>query len=113
MPDIIEELLHLGEKAFEGALKSRRDWKRHARALMQDMLNHCDIVTREEFDSAIARVNKARLIQEELLERMRIMESRLGMSRQKKPQIKIPGKKITPPKPSLPSVKHDKRRRRR
>lgn len=100
---LIEELLTLGEKALERALKSRKDIKKHASHHLHDIAQKMDLVTRDEFDSAMAMISKARTIQEDLKKRVAALESKMNLS--------SVSKKVTPKKQSLPSVKHNKRRK--
>jgi BMFP domain-containing protein YqiC len=102
---LIEELLTFGEKAFDQALKARPNVKRHIRQALNDLASSCDLVTREEFDAAMAMIAKARAIQEELKERLESIEKKLNLSRT--------SEKVTRKKKSLPSVKQGKRRKRR
>ena len=102
---LIEELLTLGEKALEHALRSRSGVKEHARHALNDLAQKMDLVTRDEFDAAIAMISKARTIQEEIKNRLDAIEKKLNLS--------STSKKVTTKKQSLRSVKHSNRQKRR
>lgn len=102
---VIEELLTLAEKALEHALASRSEIKKHARHALSELAGKCDLVTRDEFEAAIAMISKAPMIQEDLKERVSAIEKKVNLS--------SVSKKVTTKKQSLRSVKHSNRRKRR
>ncbi|MDD5585711.1 MAG: accessory factor UbiK family protein [Alphaproteobacteria bacterium] len=113
---LLEELLTLGEHALSRLMNSRHAWHEHARAALNDVAQKCDLVTRDEFDAAMAMLSKARTIQEELKERLAILESKMNQSgitmNRAKPR-KAVFKKMKTGKSNLRSVKQGNRRKRR
>ncbi len=98
---LIEQLLHLGEKTLENALKARPKVYKHLLAALEDLTKKLGLVTREEFDALHAVLSKARMTQEALKERLESVEKQLKLSRS--------SQKVTTKKRRLPSVKHAKR----
>jgi BMFP domain-containing protein YqiC len=113
---LLEEFLTLGEHALASLMNSRHAWREHARAALYDAAEKCDLVTRKEFDAALAMLSKARAIQEELKERLNMIESQMnqsGITMNRTKAAPASSTKIKSPKRSLRSVKQGNRRKRR
>ncbi len=102
---LIEDIMSLGGNILGNLLGARHEFKAHAKQSMNGLARQLDLVSRGEFDAAFAMLAKARMMQEELNERLTALESRLPMSSAKQP--------VKPMKANLPSVKKGNRRTKR
>jgi BMFP domain-containing protein YqiC len=94
---LIEDVMSLGGNILGNLLGARHEFKAQAKQRMDGIARQLDLVTRSEFDAAFAMLAKARMMQEELNDRLTAIESHLHMSSAKKPVKTV--------KPNLPSVK--------
>ena len=93
----VEDMLSVGSGLLGNLIDARHEFKAHAKQRAQNVMRDLDVVTRDEFDAAFAMLSKARSMQEDLAERLTIIESKLGISNSKS--------KVKTPRASLPSVK--------
>ena len=102
---LIEDMVTLGGNILGSLLGARHEMKAQAKQRIDNVMRQLDLVTREEFDAAFTMLSKARLLQEELNTRLKLIEDHLKLSSIKaRPKAK---------KGSLPFVKKDKRRYKR
>lgn len=102
---LIEDMVSLGGNILGNLLGARHEFKAQTKQRLDGLVRQMDLVTRTEFDAAFAMLSKARMLQDELLERLDRIESQMNLSSKK------PNKKST--KLNLPSVKKDERKKRR
>lgn len=70
------DLLSLGEAALTALLGAAQDFKNSARGGRDTLVSKLDLVTREEFDAAFAMIQKARIKQENLDQRLKALEKK-------------------------------------
>ena len=102
---LIDDIMSLGGSVLGNLLGARHEMGAQARQRMESLSRRLNLVSREEFDSAFAMLAKARAMQEELHERLEVVEAKLNLS------SKAAGGKAR--KSRLPSVKQGNRRRKR
>ncbi|MFY9287529.1 MAG: accessory factor UbiK family protein [Alphaproteobacteria bacterium] len=102
---LIEDMVTLGGNLLGNLLGARHEMKAHAKQRMDSLARQLDLVSRGEFDAAFAMLAKARLMQEELSDRLDRIESKMNLSSTKT------SKKAT--KLNLPSVKKGNQKRKR
>jgi BMFP domain-containing protein YqiC len=101
---LIDDLLTLGGSLINNIADMRHEWKAQAKNGVESVARKLDLVSREEFDAAFAMLSKARLMQEDLAERLAKIEAHLHLS-------SAPKSKKTPKK-TLPSLNQGKSRKR-
>jgi BMFP domain-containing protein YqiC len=93
---LIDDVMTLGGNLLGNVLGARPEMKAQARQRVEQIARRLDLVTREEFDAAFAMLSKARAMQEDLNDRLVVIERRLkiadGAAKAKKPK-KRPGRK--------------------
>lgn len=102
--NLIDDLMNIGSSLFNTALEARHDIKARAKRGLHTVAGQIDLVTREEFDTAFAMLQKSRLMQEELSARLARIEAHLNLPATKKPAANK--------KSRLPTVKKAKRTKR-
>jgi len=102
---LAEDMAALGGNILGNLLGARHEFKAQAKQRVDQIVRQLDLVTRGEFDAAFAMLAKARLMQEELAERLGKIEAKLNLSSTKKARSAT--------KLNLPSVKKDNRKKRR
>jgi len=95
-----EDMLTLGSGLLSNLVEARHEIKAQAKQRAGSVARGLDLVTREDFDAAFAMLAKARNIQEDILTRLKRIETHLNLSSGKK-TVKIKKK-------NLPSVKTKK-----
>lgn len=101
---LIDDLLTLGGSLFGNLAEARHDIKAQAKTGVENLVRKLNLVSRDEFDAAFAMLSKARLMQDDLQERIARIEAKLGLSSSPK------NKKAA--KPSLPILKQGKNNKR-
>lgn len=101
----MEDMMTLGGSVLGNLLGARHELKAQGKERLDSLARHLDLVTRSEFEAAFAMLAKARVLQEELNERLAVLEAKMGISARGKPR---PASKR-----HLPSVKNSNRRRKR
>jgi BMFP domain-containing protein YqiC len=86
---LIDDVMTLGGNLLGNVLGARGELKAQARQRLDTLARRLDLVSREEFDAAFAMLAKARLMQDELSERLSAIEARLKMPRAKSAAKKI------------------------
>ena len=99
---LIEDILSLGGSLLGNLVDARHELKAQARTGIEGVARRLDLVTREEFDAAFAMLQKARAVQDDIIDRLEKIEGKLNL----KPAAK--GQKSS--RGSLPSVKQGKKR---
>ncbi len=102
---IIDDLMTLGGSVLGNLANVRHEVKAQVKQQVDVMARQLDLVSREEFDATFAMLSKVREVQEELRDRLSIIESRL--------KIVTPKSAKKPPKSSLPIVKTSRQSRKR
>jgi len=97
-----EGLFSIAGEVFNHFAKHRHELKGHVKECVDGAVRKLDLVGREEFDVAFDMLAKARLIQEELSDRLAKVEAVLNLSSVKKT--------VKKKKTNLPSVKTKKKR---
>ena len=100
---LIEDLLKLGENILGNLLGARHEMGAQAREKLGRVAQKLDLVSRDEFDAAMAMISKARLMQEELNKRLTAVETKLNLSSAPKSKNRRPQ--------NLRSVKQGNRRK--
>ena len=77
---LIDDLLSLSGNVLGNLLGARHEMKAQARERFDHLAKQLNLVSRGEFDAAFAMLAKARMMQEELQERMQVIEAKLGVS---------------------------------
>jgi BMFP domain-containing protein YqiC len=77
---LIEDVMTLGGNLLGNVLGARGEFKAQARQRMDMLARRLDLVSREEFDAAFAMLAKSRVMQDELSERLSVIEAKLGIS---------------------------------
>lgn len=110
-PKLIEDLMAMGGNLLGAAFGARHEWGAQARERMESLAHRLNIVSREEFEAARAMIAKARDMQENLNERLGVIESRLGIkpARQEKAQAAAGKQKANGKSARSSSVKKGKR----
>lgn len=111
-PKLIEDLMTMGGNLLGAAFGARHEWGAQARERMESLAHRLNIVSREEFEAAMAMIAKARDMQEDLNERLEAIESRLGIKAQQrtaKASASAGKQKANSKKSSSSSVKKGKR----
>ncbi len=107
---IVEDILKLGKNALGELLSSRHEFGAQARSRFDDVAQKLNLVSRREFDVAFAMLAKARAMQEDFDERLRVIEAHLNIATAPKAPAKKTKKAKNGAKANLRSVKHNKRR---
>ena len=94
---LIEDMMALGGNILGNLVGARHELKSQAKERIDSLTKHLDLVSRKEFDAAFAMLAKARLMQEDLQERLAKVETQLKLSSTKKASKAL--------KLNLPSVK--------
>ena len=102
---LLDDLLTLGGSLFGNLVEARHEVKAQAKSHVESLARKLDLVSREEFDAAFAMLAKARLMQDDLHERLERIEAHLHLSSAVKKKNAV--------KRSLPSVKQGKNRTKR
>jgi BMFP domain-containing protein YqiC len=102
---LIEDMITLSGNMLGNLLGARHEARAHMKERMNFLAKQLDLVSRNEFDAAFAMLAKAREMQEELNERLAVIEGKMNLSRTTKTKAKT--------KPFLPSVKNRNQRRAR
>jgi BMFP domain-containing protein YqiC len=77
---LLGDLLKLSGNMLGNLLGARHEMKAQSKQHMDQLARHLDLVSRREFDAAFAMLAKARTMQEELAERLTVIETKLKMS---------------------------------
>jgi BMFP domain-containing protein YqiC len=101
----IEDLATLGGNVLGHLLGLRHEARTRLKDHFEGFTKQLDLVGRDEFDAAFAMLAKARAMQEELSERLAVLEGHLNLS--SKRTVKTGTKRF------LPSVKKSNQRRAR
>ncbi len=99
--NVIDDLLTLGGNLFGNLLGARHEVKAQVQQHGEQLSRMLGLVTREEFDAAFAMLAKARILQDEIIGRIEVIEKQLKISPSRKTRSTV--------KANLPSVKKDKR----
>jgi len=102
---LIEDMIALSGNILGNLLGARHEMKAQARARLDQLAHHLDLVSRAEFDAAFAMLAKARALQDELAERLAAIEAKMNLSSAS--EIKSRAKR------RLPSFKKSNTRRKR
>ena len=104
---LIDDMMTLGGTLLGHLVEARHEVKAQVNHQAENWARKLNLVSREEFDAAFAMLAKARVMQEDLSDRLRVIEAKLGLAAPK------PAAKATPKKPKarLPLVKKLKTRR--
>ncbi len=102
---LVDDLMALGGNILGNLLGARHEVGAQARERMESLSQRLNLVSRSEFDAAFAMLSKARAIQEDLDERLMVIETKLNLSRT------VKAKKSA--KTRLPSVNQGNQKRRR
>jgi BMFP domain-containing protein YqiC len=78
---MIEDILTLGESAIRGLFDTGRSAKAPLLDRLAPIVDILGLVRRDEFESALAMISKARAMQEDLNDRLNAIESKLNLSR--------------------------------
>ena len=99
--NLIEDMLSLGGSMLGNIMEARHELKAQAKQRVEDVARQLDLVSRDEFDAAFAMLAKARAMQEDLNDRLKVVEAKLNLSSttMAKKAVKV----------YLPSVKKAKR----
>ncbi|MDP9126895.1 MAG: accessory factor UbiK family protein [Pseudomonadota bacterium] len=100
---MIDDLLALGGNVLGNLLGARHELRAQAKQRLGSIAERLDLVSRQEFDAAFAMLSKARAKQDEILERLEVIEANLNLSSR--------GKNKKAKKRRLPSVKQGNRAR--
>jgi len=103
--NFMEDMLTLGSGVLSNLAEARHEFKAQAKQRASAIARDFDIVTREEFDTAFAVLQKTRMMQEELAERLLVIEKHLTPSSAQKT--------VKTKKTNLPSVKTKPKRAKR
>ena len=109
---LIEDMVTLGGNILGSLLGARHEMKAQAKQRIDNVMRQLDLVTREEFDAAFTMLSKARLLQEELNTRLKLIEDHLKLSSIKaRPKAKKGslGSNVEGPKAKLSLEKEKKR----
>jgi BMFP domain-containing protein YqiC len=105
----VEDMLTLGSGVLSNLSEARHELKAQAKQRAGSIARELDLVSRDEFDAAFAMLAKARNMQEDLADRLSLIEAHLNLSSAKAGAKK----KVKDKKSNLPSVKTKKARRAR
>lgn len=109
---LVDDLMTLGNAIVGNALGARHELKAQAKQKLDALTQQLDLVSRAEFDAAFAMLSKARLVQEDLSDRLETIEAHLNLSSGKKTKpAAAKAKKVM--KVNLPSVKNSARKTKR
>jgi BMFP domain-containing protein YqiC len=109
---LVEDVMTLGNAIVGNVLGARHELKAQAKQKFDLLSQQLNLVSRAEFDAAFAMLAKARTTQDELQERLTIIESHLNLSRASAKGTKA-AKGKSNMKVNLPSVKRSKSATRR
>lgn len=104
---LVEDVMTLGNAIVGNVLGARHELKAQAKQKLDLLSQQLNLVSRAEFDAAFAMLAKARTTQDELLERLTIIETHLNLSRASAKGTKATKAKSNM-KVNLPSVKKSK-----
>lgn len=77
---LIEDAITLGGNMLGNILGARHEFKAQGMQRMESITRRLDLVSRSEFDAAFGMLAKARSMQEELHDRLTVIESKMGLS---------------------------------
>ena len=77
---LISDMLKLSGNVLGNLLGARHEMKAQAKQRMDSLARQLDLVGRREFDAAFAMLAKARAMQDELSERLSVIEAKLNLS---------------------------------
>jgi BMFP domain-containing protein YqiC len=106
--NILDDFMNIGGGLLQSVVAARGDIKSKMKERMNGALGQLDLITRDEFDTAFAILQNSRMIQEDILERIAVIERKLGITLTKSNDKK----KFVNKKARLPSVKKSSKRRR-
>ncbi|MGE4351614.1 MAG: accessory factor UbiK family protein [Bdellovibrionales bacterium] len=84
----LSDLLALGETAFSVFLGASKEMKGHLEEKRDSLVQHFDLVSREEFDAAFAMIKKMRKVQTDLEKRIAVIEEKMTLSSPQKRSVK-------------------------
>ncbi|MGE3623558.1 MAG: accessory factor UbiK family protein [Bdellovibrionales bacterium] len=76
----MDDMMKLSGNILGNLLGARHEMRAQAKQRLDSLARQLNLVSREEFDAAFSMLQKARVMQDELSERLDSIESRLGMS---------------------------------
>ena len=76
---LIDDLISLSGNVLGNLLGARHEMKAQARERFDHLAKQLNLVSRGEFDAAFAMLAKARMMQEELIERLQAIETKIGV----------------------------------
>ncbi|MDD3287540.1 MAG: accessory factor UbiK family protein [Alphaproteobacteria bacterium] len=103
--NMIEDIFNIGKSILMNALASPEGLGKQARKKADVIIDKLDLVTRDEFEALLAMISKARSKQDDLDDRLSLVEAKLNLSRSGKTKSKV--------KTRLPSVKQSKPKKKR
>ncbi len=77
---LLDDILSIGGSLFGNLIEARHELKSQAKTHVESIARKLDLVSREEFDAAFAMLAKARLVQEDLHERLLRIEKQMNLS---------------------------------
>ncbi len=77
---LIDDMIALSGNVLGNLLGARHEMKAQAKQHLDSLAHNLNLVSRGEFDAAFAMLSKARLMQEELAERLSAVEAKLNLS---------------------------------
>lgn len=98
----LDDLLSIGGSLLETLMTDRKAWRQRVKNKVDPLLTKVGLVSREEFDVALAMISKARQTQEEIKTRLSKIEAMLKLSSARSVKATL--------KPNLPSVKYRNRK---
>jgi BMFP domain-containing protein YqiC len=93
---LLDDLARIATGALGALTGVRSEVESRLREQFERVLARMDLVTREEFDAAQAMLAKARLEQENLLQRIEALEAKLGESARSEPAVSRPIRRKEP-----------------
>jgi BMFP domain-containing protein YqiC len=105
---LLDDVLALGGSFLRATMGARSEMKQQAKQKLEALSERLNMVTRDEFDTAFAMLAKIRNVQEDLNDRLRVIEAKMNLSSGRS----TPAKNKNTKKPRLPSVSQGKRRKR-
>jgi len=84
----LSDFLKLGETALSALAGAARDMQENKGEKCDFIARKLNLVTREEFDAAFAMIKKARMIQDDLINRIEKMEKAFKSPKSTKPKTK-------------------------
>ncbi len=102
---LIDDVMALGGNLLGNLLGARHEVRAQASQRMESLAERLNLVSRSEFDAAFAMLAKARAMQDDLADRLDVIEAKLNLS--------SASKKKNAAKSRLPSVKEGNRRKKK